>query len=227
MKLLLDALEAQRKSAVYYALDVNLVELKRAVAALPVYTHIQCQGLYGTYDDARAWLDKPENRKRPFCVVSMGSSIGNFDRPEAARFLRGFAERLGANDSMMIGLDSCLNTEKVYRAYNDSVGLTRQFYLNGLDHANSVLGFTAFEKGMWDVVGEYDCESGCHRAFYVPLADVNFRDVHIKKGERIFFEQAYKYSLKQTEELWRDSGLVHSAQFGKKKGEYCESISYA
>lgn len=42
-----------------------------------------------------------------------------------------------------------------YKAYNDESGTTRRFILNGLDHANRILGEDVFKAGKW----EYDMKS--------------------------------------------------------------------
>ena len=53
---------------------------------------------------------------------SVGSSIGNFPRKEAAAFLRQIAASLGPRDNLLLGVDECEDAEKVYSAYNDSEG---------------------------------------------------------------------------------------------------------
>lgn len=41
------------------------------------------------------------------------SVLGNFNREEAAGFLKSFAEGLQPTDAMIIGVDSCQNPDKV------------------------------------------------------------------------------------------------------------------
>lgn len=134
IEILLKEFERTGKHVDYYALDLSLSELQRTFAevSLDDYTHVDFHGLHGTYDDALGWLSNPDNRQRPTVVMSMGSSIGNFSRPGAAEFLSGFAKLLGPSDLMIIGLDACTDPDKVYRAYNDSKGITQRFYENGL-----------------------------------------------------------------------------------------------
>jgi uncharacterized SAM-dependent methyltransferase len=38
---------------------------------------------------------------------------GNFDRSAASDFLKGFADMLGPSDTMLIGLDACVDAAKV------------------------------------------------------------------------------------------------------------------
>ena len=76
VSILLQALEAVGKEIDYYALDLSVKELKRTLEQVPTFRHVKCHGLYGTYDDGLDWLKMPQNKLRPKCVMSLGSSIG-------------------------------------------------------------------------------------------------------------------------------------------------------
>ncbi|KAK2733980.1 hypothetical protein FQN55_003076 [Onygenales sp. PD_40] len=219
VEILLNEFERRKKTVEYFALDLSLDELHRTFAEIPPYKYVSCRGLHGTYDDALIWLQRPENQK-PTCVLSMGSSIGNFTRADAAQFLHGFSKVLGSSDTMLLGIDSCKNPEKVFKAYNDSYGVTRDFYLIGLSNANSILGFDAFKIEEWDVVGLYDEVAGCHKAYYVPRKDVDIKGVHLKKGERIFLEQAFKYSNQEYQDLFDQAGLMSVGLFSNTDDDY-------
>ena len=230
MKILLEAFERSGKGIDYYALDLSQPELKRTLAAVDQsYNHVRCHGLFGTYDDGLAWLKRPENVDRPKCVLWMGSSIGNLDRTEAADFLLNFTSILGPHDSLLIGIDACQDQDKVYHAYNDNVGKTREFYLNGLVHANEILGQEVFKANEWDVIGEYDAEHNRHHAFYCPTKDFNFEGNVIKAGTRIKFEDSFKYSPSQINTLWQAAGLMPRAKFGNTSDDFRKShwLSYA
>lgn len=223
---MLNEFERAGKRVEYSALDLQLDELHRTFAELPskTWTYVKCRGLHGTYDDALAWLKRPENRQKPLCILSMGSSIGNFTREEAVQFLKGFTEILRPSDSMLIGIDSCKFHDKVFKAYNDSKGITKDFYMNGLLHANKVLGFNAFDLKEWDLIGSYNEKKGCHEAYYFPTKDVEIKGVSLRKGEKVFFEHSYKYDLHECRELWRKSGLRPAARLGNKNDDYCKFV---
>ena len=167
-------------------------------------------------------MKKPENVAKPKCVLWMGSSIGNLNRSEAAEFLRTFSVTLGDQDLMLIGIDACLDKDKVYHAYNDREGKTLEFYFNGLQHANKLLGKEVFRQEDWKVVGEYDEDAGCHHAFYAPIKDTKVEGTTIKAGERVRFEESYKYSRQQSNVLWSTAGLMRRAIFGDGSDEYRE-----
>ncbi|KOS20554.1 Meiotically up-regulated protein [Escovopsis weberi] len=207
--ILLSAFDRLHKQVDYFALDLSLPELQRTLNALPEFTFVNCHGLRGTYDDGREWLKRPAFHNRPKCVIQLGSSIGNFSRKEAAGFLQGFAQVLKPVDMMILGIDSCAQPDKVYRAYNDSEGVTHKFILNGLQHANELFGSEVFRVNDWRVIGEYiyDEEGGRHQAFVSPVRDTYFGGTVISPHERVKIEQSLKYSKLGLENLWLAGGL--------------------
>ncbi|KAL8872531.1 MAG: hypothetical protein Q9174_001851 [Haloplaca sp. 1 TL-2023] len=221
VKILLDAIELLKKRVDYYALDLSESELHRTLAAIPThYTHVRCRGLLGTYEDGLTWLERPEQQGRPKWILSLGSSIGNFARDDAASFLQGFANKLSGKDAMVVGLDACQDKDKVYHAYNDKFGKTHEFLLNGLRHANRLLGKETFQLSDWEVIGEYDEVAGRHQAFYSPIKDVVMDGMSIEAGTRIRVEESYKYSIAQSDELWYKAGMVKQACFGNSTNDY-------
>lgn len=192
MKILLDALERAEKKVTYFALDLMQSELDRTLADVPegTFQHVECAGLLGTYDDGLEWLKRPENAARPKAILSLGSSIGNFIPNEASEFLAQFAAELGQDDMMLVGLDGCLEPKKVFHAYNDRDGTTHEFTMNGLQHANRLLGYPAFEIDKWRAIGEYDSVGNRHRAFVAPNSDVTVEGVLVRKDEKVRIEES-------------------------------------
>ncbi|EJT79063.1 hypothetical protein GGTG_04152 [Gaeumannomyces tritici R3-111a-1] len=215
VSILLRALDDAGKSVDYYALDLSEDELKRTLAQVPHYKHVRCHGLLGTYDDGQEWLRSPANLGRQKCILFLGSSIGNFRRDEASEFLRGFSQALRPGDSMLIGVDSCYDPGRIYDAYNDSKGVTHQFILNGLVHANRILGEEAFHVADWRVIGEYvyDDQGGRHQAWYTPIRDTWAMGQLVPVGERVFVERSVKFTPSDREKLWRDSGVAEAGRW--------------
>ena len=247
VKLLLDAFERSKKKANYYALDLDYSELVRTLTLVPdsVFEFVTCAGLWGTYgklkmrswfrgvddspDDGLAWLQQPENASKPKAILSMGSSIGNFTPEEAVDFLGQWAAELSAEDVMLIALDGCQDPDKVYHAYNDEDGVTHDFTSNGLEHANRLLGYAAFDPSVWDAVGRYDQQGSRHQAFVVPKTDVVVCGAHIKQGEKVRIEESHKWPFERAERLWFDAGTKHNviegAWYSNQEGSYCKFIS--
>jgi len=222
VSILLEALDSAGKDIDYYALDLSLKELYRTLEQVPEFKHVRCHGLHGTYDDGLDWLKTPENLPRPKCVMSLGSSIGNFSREGGAQFLKGFSDVLQSSDSMLVGLDATSDPSKVYHAYNDCKGTTHRFILNGLVNANDIYKEQVFDPEDWKVIGEYvyDSEGGRHQAFLSPVRDVSIKGVEIKAGERIQIEESLKYSPEGAAQLWRASGLVEVDRMSASSDTY-------
>lgn len=204
---------------------MSYTELERTLSAVPdgTFTHVKCHGLYGTYDDGLVWLQKDEIKSKPKTVLSLGSSIGNFNRPDAAGFLHNFAEVLqGPNDTLLIGLDGTKDKDTVWHAYNDKEGVTLKFYQNGLLNANKILGKDVFVLDQWDITGIYNEKEGRHEAFITPLQDVVVEGTTCHKGERLRIEEAYKYSKEEATTLWRCAGLMEKHNWANGQVDYGE-----
>lgn len=204
-------------------MDLSLSELQRTLASLNHhYQYVGSAGLFGTYEDGLVWLHEAQNKGVAKLIMWMGASIENLGRHEAADFLKKFKYLLGPRDAMLIGIDACQDRDKVFRAYNDSVGKTREFYLNGLAHANRLFGREVFKLSDWEPVGEYDLQAHRHQAFYVPNCNVSIEGRNIKAGTKIKFEESYKYTLAETTDLWKMAGLVPKARFKNDNDDYRE-----
>ncbi|OAA58739.1 DUF323 domain protein [Cordyceps fumosorosea ARSEF 2679] len=197
ISLVLDAFEKIGKPIDYYALDLSEQELQRTLLQIPDYKHVRSHGLWGTYDDGKDWLKQFAHDDRSIVIIHLGSSIGNFSRDEAGAFLQGFAQVMKPTDSVIIGIDSCCDPDKVY------------FIHNGLRHANDIYGTEVFHLEDWKVIGEfiYDEDGGRHQAFLSPTKEVTVLGTTIKQAETLKIEQSLKYSQVGVEKLWRAAGL--------------------
>ncbi|PHH77447.1 hypothetical protein CDD82_3500 [Ophiocordyceps australis] len=214
--LLLQAFEDLAKRVDYYALDLSERELQRTLAHVPPFKSVSCHGLLGTYDDGREWLKQPAILTRSKCIIHLGSSIGNFARDEAAEFVQEFADLLNPDtDAMIMGIDSCKNPDKIYKAYNDSKGVTHQFNLNCLVHANKLFEEQIFNVDEWrsDGVFIYDSGGGRHQASLSPICQTTVLGTVIEANERIKIEQSLKYSRAACNDLFRLAGLRQEASW--------------
>jgi len=227
IKILLSALDRAGISVEYYALDLDKSELQRTLAMIPrgTFKHVSVHGLHGTYDDGQRWLQQhPHARKKPKIVLSLGSTIGSFGRPEAADFLARLAECVQGEDtgSVLLAVDGCKDGEKVWRAYNDAEGMNERFIANALKHANRLLKYEAFREEDWTVKGEWHSDSGSHDWYYIPLKEVVVEGTKFLKGERVCAVKSYKYNGIDRSKLYRAAGVeevlawtLHEKDYGK------------
>jgi len=73
----------------------------------------------------------PDMPQTPLHILFLGSSLGNFPRGDDSKFLRDLPLRPGSGDTILLGLDHDNDPAEIERAYNDSLGITRRFILQG------------------------------------------------------------------------------------------------
>jgi dimethylhistidine N-methyltransferase len=138
-----------------------------------------------------------------------GSTIGNFEPHEAAKFLRHAADTLGAGAILVIGVDLIKDTKILCPAYNDAEGVTAKFNLNLLARINRELGanfdLSAFEH--------HACYNSEQKRIEMHLAStkrqkvkVNGKAISFRAGETIHTENSYKYTVESFTALGRGTG---------------------
>jgi len=150
-----------------------------------------------------------EVRSLPKVGFFPGSTIGNFEPEEAARFLRRAAEILGPGSLMLLGVDLEKDEKTLYDAYNDAAGVTAEFNLNLLVRMNRELG------------ANFDVSSFAHQAVYsrkhhriemhlfsrrTQKVRLCGRTIPFAAGESIHTENSYKYSIPRFAALAKASG---------------------
>lgn len=138
-----------------------------------------------------------------------GSTIGNFDPPEAEAFLRHAGRILGPGSRMIVGVDLVKNRDVMRAAYNDAEGVTAAFNLNLLRRINRELG------------GDFDLDRFEHRAVFNEnrsrmemhlvsrerqRVSVCGKKVEFAPGETIHTECSYKYTIETFGDLVERAG---------------------
>jgi len=148
----------------------------------------------------------------PKLVLSIGSSIGNFDPAEAAVILRRIGAELAEGDSLLLGTDLAKRVSVLHAAYNDAAGVTAAFNLNLLARINR------------EMDANFDIRRFRHEAVWNPAASrmemylVSLRDqqvripaiereIDFREGERIHTENSYKFTASTVEELLTSAGF--------------------
>jgi formylglycine-generating enzyme required for sulfatase activity len=151
----------------------------------------------------------------------MGSSVGNFGRESAARFLLSLKKSMKPNDMMVVGIDNRNAPDMVHTAYNDPEGDSERFEMNGLKHANAILGREILKDSDWQYKGLVDEEGGFHEAAFQALRDVHIADdLQIDKDTLIRIERSYKYSIREALDLFDRSELGVVAQWKDSRDLY-------
>ena len=206
-RLLLRALQPR----VYVAVDIAGEQLRSAVGALAgEFPNVRMVAICADYTNALPLddLDKSDVSRR--VVFFPGSTIGNFDPPEALAFLANARTVAGRGGAMLIGVDLKKDERLLHAAYNDAAGVTAAFNLNVLTRINRELG------------GDFDVDRFEHRAHYDPGAGriemhlvsriaqrvrIADREFAFAAGETIHTENSYKYSVDEFQALAARAGF--------------------
>lgn len=201
----------------YVPVDISHTMLRESsLALLQEYPNLEIVAVAGEYHDGLRQLQAAA--AGPKLILWLGSNIGNFERAEAATFLRRVKEAMTADDRLLVGIDLRKDRAVLERAYDDSQGVTAQFNLNILARINRELG------------GHFDLEAFRHRAVYdeeigrVEMYLVSTRaqqvsidrlglEVQFASGEAIHTENSYKYSFAEIDALASAAGLSTKCQW--------------
>ena len=146
-------------------------------------------------------------------VLYIGSSIGNFEPPEAARLLRRVRAGLNPGDSFLLGVDLVKDEATLVAAYDDAAGVTAAFNRNILVRLNRELDADfdpeAFaHRALWNAARsriEMHLVSHTAQRVCVGALDLGF---DFASGETIHTENSYKYWSSQAEALLAETGFA-------------------
>ena len=85
----------------------------------------------GSGSDVMTTPSTPDVPQTPLHILFLGSSLGNFMRGDDTNFLRGLPLRPGSGDTLLLGLDHDNDPAEIEQAYDDSLGITRKFLMQG------------------------------------------------------------------------------------------------
>lgn len=164
------------------------------------------------------------NRK---VVLFLGSNIGNMDMNEAKQFCQNVRTMLRSGDLFLIGFDLRKNPQTILNAYNDKLGITREFNLNLLQRINNELD-ADFGIDDFTHYPTYDPHTGACKSYLVSSRKQTIRignaEVSFKEGEWIYTEISQKYSPNEIKSLAENSGFTVVENLADKKHWFVDSI---
>ncbi|MCJ2080793.1 L-histidine N(alpha)-methyltransferase [Methylobacterium sp. J-090] len=150
-----------------------------------------------------------------------GSTIGNFEPPQATHLLAHFGRVLGLGATLIVGVDLVKDKAVLDAAYDDAAGVTAAFNRNLLVRIERELGAVL------------DVEGFSHRAFFneeasrIEMHLVSGRSQTIRlagrtfafaEGETIHTENSYKYTLESFRTLAVAAGWTPQAAWTDAEG---------
>ena len=223
--MLLDALQ---EPAGYVPIDIAKDQLLRSAAALATaYPALEMLPVCADYTSDFA-LPSPAKPVSQRIAYFPGSTIGNFDREPATRFLQQIAKACQGG-GLLIGVDLKKDFNILHRAYNDSQGVTAQFNKHLLVRMNQELDAN-FQLNQFGHYAFYNPGQSRIEMHLVSLKNQTVRigesEIDFKLGESIWTESSYKYTLEEfaqlaatagfaVEQVWTDPRQLFSVQYLK------------
>eukprot|EP00003_Mantamonas_plastica_P023846 TRINITY_DN4349_c0_g1_i2.p1 TRINITY_DN4349_c0_g1~~TRINITY_DN4349_c0_g1_i2.p1 ORF type:complete len:515 (+),score=176.59 TRINITY_DN4349_c0_g1_i2:1476-3020(+) len=180
--------------------------------------------------DGLRWISNSySTHERQSVVMFLGSSIGNYDKFGAIRFLQSLWHSMNDQDYLLIGFDLKKDTQTMIRAYNDSKGVTSEFNYNLLDRMNVVLG-SNFDREKFHHYGNYNPRSGAMESWLIATEP---QDVYVQSLQKSFHfgefegmrtEYSFKYTLDDISMLAKASGFQIVENFTDSREFFVDSL---
>jgi L-histidine Nalpha-methyltransferase len=209
-RILIEELLQRQTRALFYPIDVSPAALNEAVTQMAEqFPQLRVSPIVADYSGGVPALARISGRK---LVLFIGSSIGNYDPPEAIAMLRRIRRSMRTGDALLLGTDLAKSAKILVPAYDDAQGVTAEFNKNMLARFNRELDADFdLDKFRHVAVWSKRCsrmeiylESTAAQSVFIPAIDL---DVQFAAGERIHTENSYKYTGEMVNEILRESGF--------------------
>jgi len=222
----------RRQHVSYFPIEISPTALAMCARELG---DIECMSIVGFEREYLDGLREVAARRRDgqsLLVLFLGSTIGNFDRPAAAGFLRKMRRILQPGDSLLLGTDLEKPIPQLLAAYDDSLGVTGAFNLNLLARINRELDAN-FILEQFEHVARFNPEarsvemhlqSRTNQGVTIPRAGLK---VSFREGETIWTESSHKYSRTEPFQIAKDAGFFCKAQWIDQEWPFAENLFVA
>lgn len=227
-RLLLEAL-SRWQSTWYHPIEISPTALAACRRDLRDINSISIVGFEREYLDGLREVAARRTRGEHLLVLFLGSTIGNFDGPASADFLRQIRLTLQKGDSLLLAADLRKPVEVLIPAYDDPLGVTAAFNRNLLVRVNRELG------------ADFELHGFEHRAIFNPhshsvemhLRSLGRQTVRIPdaaqcfefaEGETIWTESSHKYSFEELGQLAEQSGFRSKSQWLDEEWGFSENL---
>ncbi|HBK73354.1 MAG TPA: L-histidine N(alpha)-methyltransferase [Planctomycetaceae bacterium] len=211
-------LAAMPDPAAYVPVDISRDFLLESATAIADRHDIEVLPVWADFTKAHP-IPRCESAVRSRAVYFPGSTVGNFNRSDAASLLETFGsmireqaddDQAGVTGAVVVGFDCKKDQGRMEAAYNDAEGITAEFNFNVIDRLASELG-VGLDRDKFSFRADWVEDEGAivsrlwvDESHTVEMAgDV----VTFEAGEAIRMEESHKYTPDEFETLARESGL--------------------
>jgi L-histidine N-alpha-methyltransferase len=220
---------SRHKQTFYYPIEISPAALAACEKELGQLDFVSLVGYEKPYlEGLRAVAARREHGEH-ICVLFLGSTIGNFDRPAAHDFLRQVREVLLPLDTLLLGTDFEKDVNMQLLAYDDPIGVTAAFNLNLLARINRELGADFQLRNfrhlaLWNSSErriEMHLQSLRRQRVNIPGAALLVR---MEEGETIWTESSHKYRPEEPAEMAARAGFRQVAQWVDEQWPFAQNL---
>ncbi|MGA2186427.1 MAG: L-histidine N(alpha)-methyltransferase [Bryobacteraceae bacterium] len=224
---ILDAFRVGQPALDYYAIDLSRTALETCrseLATLARVTPLEC-----TYLEGVRHLAARRRPQQSLLVLFLGSTIGNFAKAEALRFLADVRAHLKPGDGLLLGADLVKPPALLLPAYDDALGVTAAFNLNLLVRMNRELG-ARFEPRSFRHIAIWNQRES---AIEMHLCSVAKQEVAIpvagcvavfREGETIWTESSHKYTIEGLRDMAGAAGFRVNGEWTDAAWPFVETL---
>jgi L-histidine Nalpha-methyltransferase len=222
----------RRQHISYFPIEISPTALAMCQRELGDIESMSIVGFEREYLDGLLEVAARRRDGQHVLVLFLGSTIGNFDRPAAARFLREMRCILQPGDSLLLGTDLEKPVPQLLAAYDDPLGVTAAFNLNLLARINRELD-ADFVLDEFEHVARFNPEA---RSVEMHLRSRRNQSVTISRaglsvsfrgGETIWTESSHKYGQTEPLKIAKDAGFFCKAQWIDQEWPFAENLFVA
>jgi L-histidine N-alpha-methyltransferase len=224
---------ARHHSVHYLPIDISPAALDSCVKILDAVDNVNIHPIQATYLEGidRALARGRDHRKsgEPALLLFLGSTIGNFNRTQAASFLARIRKRMHPGDYLLLGADLVKPRAKLLSAYDDPIGVTAAFNLNLLARINRELD-GHFELSQFVHEARYNERQSrvemhllSRRAQKVRIGALGLT-IPFAAGETIWTESSHKFRAEDVSRIGRRAGWDCVRQWVESEWGFAETL---
>jgi len=220
---------ARRRFTFYYPIEISPAALAACEKELGQIDLVHIVGFEKPYLEGLQSVVNRREYGESVCVLFLGSTIGNFDRPAADDFLRQIRSLLLPGDSLLIGTDLEKDVATQTLAYDDPAGVTAAFNMNVLARINRELGADVnlnefAHEARWNAEERrIEMHLRSLRRQRVNIPGANLR-IGLESGETIWTESSHKYRPSEPAEMAARTGFRCEAQWIDKEWPFAQNL---
>jgi dimethylhistidine N-methyltransferase len=225
---ILEAL-CRKQPTSYCPIEISRAALQLCRRELGDIERISIVGYERDYLAGLAEVSRRRADGEQLLVLFLGSTIGNFARLAATRFLRDIRAMLRPGDTLLLGTDLVKPIDTLLAAYDDAIGATAAFNLNLLARINRELD-ADFDLDAFEHVARFNPDARSVEMHLRAKRRVDARvraagmSVTLEAGETIWTESSHKYHADEIPAIAADAGFACRRQWVEKDWGFAESL---